>query len=65
MDGTFRKHTGHWRCAPIQYLAGKLSGKRPLGRLRHRWEYYIKMNLRYMGYEGLDWTEPTRDMFEK
>ena len=27
-------------------LAGKLEGKRPVGRLRHRWEDNIKMDLR-------------------
>jgi hypothetical protein len=26
-------------------LVGKREGKRPLGRLRHRWEYNIKMYL--------------------
>jgi hypothetical protein len=27
-------------------LVGKLEGKRPLGRLRHRWLHNIKMDLR-------------------
>ena len=35
-------------------LVGKLEGKRPLGRPRHRWEDNIKMHLQEVGY-GL-WT---------
>jgi hypothetical protein len=37
-------------------LVGKLEGKRPLGRPRHRWVDNIKMDLkRYsMGWYGLD-----------
>jgi hypothetical protein len=31
-------------------LVGKPEGKRPLARLRHRWEDYIKMDLREVGF---------------
>jgi hypothetical protein len=31
-------------------LVGKPEGKRPLGRLRHRWEGRIRMNLRKIGW---------------
>jgi len=34
---------------------GKLEGKRPLGRPRHRWEDNIKMDLQEVGCEGMDW----------
>jgi hypothetical protein len=30
-------------------------GKRPLGRLRRRWEDFIKMDLREIGLVGVDW----------
>jgi hypothetical protein len=30
-------------------LVGKLEGKRPLGKLRHRRENSIRMNLKYRG----------------
>jgi hypothetical protein len=30
-----------------KFLVGKLEGKRPLGRTRYRWEYNIKMDLKY------------------
>ena len=33
-------------------LVGKPEGKRPLGRLRHRWEDNIKMNLQDVGGSG-------------
>jgi hypothetical protein len=35
-------------------LVGKLEGKRPLGRPRHRFVDNIKMELREMGWYGLD-----------
>jgi hypothetical protein len=31
-------------------LVGKSEGKRPLGRLRHRWEDGIRMDLREIGW---------------
>jgi hypothetical protein len=33
----------------------RLKGKRPLGRNRRRWEDNIKMDLREIGLEGVDW----------
>jgi hypothetical protein len=38
-------------------LVGKPEGKRPLGRLRHRREDNIKMDLRQIGWEGVDWIQ--------
>jgi hypothetical protein len=35
-------------------LVGKPEGKRPLGRLRRRWDDNIKMNLREIGWGGMD-----------
>jgi hypothetical protein len=40
---------------------GKLAGKRPLGRLRHRWEDNIKMDLRVIGWCVLDWIDLAED----
>jgi hypothetical protein len=34
---------------------------RPLGRPRHRWEDSIKMDLREVGYEGMDWIDLAQD----
>ncbi|KAJ4435187.1 hypothetical protein ANN_23763 [Periplaneta americana] len=36
-------------------LVGRLKGKRPLGRPRHRWEDNIKMDLREVGYDNRKW----------
>ena len=41
----------------FQVLVGKPEGKRPLGRLRHRWEDNIKMELQEVGCAGMDWIE--------
>jgi hypothetical protein len=35
-------------------LVGKLERKRPLGRPRRRWEDNVRMNLREIGWEGVD-----------
>jgi hypothetical protein len=34
---------------------GQPEGKRPLGRPRRRWEYNIRMNIRQVAWEGVDW----------
>jgi hypothetical protein len=38
-------------------LAEKLEGKRPLGRPRRRWVDHIKMDLREIGWDGIDWID--------
>jgi hypothetical protein len=38
-------------------LVGKPEGKRPLGRLRRKWVENIKMDLRAIGWDGMDWIE--------
>jgi hypothetical protein len=38
-------------------LMGKPEGKRPLGRQRCRWMDNIKMDLREVGWNGMDWIE--------
>jgi hypothetical protein len=42
-------------------LVGKSEGKRPLGRLRGRWVDNIKMDLREIGWDGMDWIDLTQD----
>jgi hypothetical protein len=42
-------------------LVGKPEGRRPLGRPRRRWEDNIKMDLREVGYGGLDWVDLAQD----
>jgi hypothetical protein len=38
-------------------LVGRSKGKRPLGRLTHRWEDNIKMSLREIGIDGVKWIQ--------
>jgi hypothetical protein len=40
---------------------GKQEGKRPLGRLRCRWEDNIKMDLREIEWGGMDWIDLAQD----
>jgi hypothetical protein len=42
-------------------LVGKPEGKRPLGRPRRRWVDNIKMDLRAIGWGGMDWIDPAQD----
>jgi hypothetical protein len=42
-------------------LVGKPEGKRPLGRPRRRWVDNIKMDLREIGWGGMDWIALDQD----
>jgi hypothetical protein len=42
-------------------LVGKPEGKRPLGRPNRRWVDNIKMDLREIGWDGMDWIELAQD----
>jgi hypothetical protein len=42
-------------------LVGNLEGKRPLGRRRHRWEGYIRMELTEIGWGGMNWINLAQD----
>ena len=42
-------------------LVGKPKGKRPLGRLKRRWEDNIKMDLQEVESGGTDWIELAQD----
>jgi hypothetical protein len=42
-------------------LVGKPEGKKPLGRLRRRWDDNTKMDLRETGWGGMDWTDLAQD----
>jgi hypothetical protein len=39
----------------------KPEGKRPLGRPRRRWVNNIKMDLRDVGWDGMDWIDLAED----
>jgi hypothetical protein len=45
-------------------LAGKSDGKRPLGKPRRRWVNNIKMDLREIGWDSMDWIDLAQDRGE-
>jgi hypothetical protein len=42
-------------------VVGEPEGKRPLGRPRRRWVDIIKMGLREIGWDGMDWIDLAQD----
>jgi hypothetical protein len=42
-------------------LVGNPEGRRPLGRPRRRWVDDIKMDLREIGWDGVDWVDLAQD----
>jgi hypothetical protein len=42
-------------------LVGKPEGKRPLRTPRHRWVDNIKIDLREIGWDGMDWIDLAQD----
>jgi hypothetical protein len=49
------------RRGAYRVLVGKPEGRRPLGRPRCRWEDNIKMDLREVGWGGMDWINLSQD----
>jgi hypothetical protein len=44
-------------------LVGKPEGKRPLRRPRRRWVENIKIDLREIGWDGMDWIDLAQDRY--
>jgi hypothetical protein len=59
MGRTCSTNGGGEECNRI--LVGKPEGKRPLGRPRRRWVDNIKMDLREIGWDGVDWIDLAQD----
>jgi hypothetical protein len=57
MDRACSTNGVNWNAYRI--LVGKSEGKRPLG--PRRWVDNIKMDLREIGWDGLDWIDMTQD----
>jgi hypothetical protein len=53
MGGACSAHSGDELV--YKMLVGKPDGKRPLRRHRCRWENNIKMDLKVIGWEDVDW----------
>jgi hypothetical protein len=46
---------------PRRILVGKPEGQRPLGSPRRRWVGNIKMDVREIGQDGMDWIDLAQD----
>jgi hypothetical protein len=53
MGGAFSTNGGEEKF--IYILVGKPEGNRPLGRQRRRWVDNIQMDLREIGWDGVEW----------
>ena len=45
----------------LKLLTGKLTGKRPLGRPRRRWDDNIRMDLQGIGINAGNWVDSAQD----
>jgi hypothetical protein len=59
MGGAFSMHGAKRNTYRI--LVGKPEGKRPQGRPRRRWENNIRMDLRDIGWGGMEWIDLAQD----
>jgi hypothetical protein len=50
-----------WERKLYRVLVGKPEGKRPLGRLRRRWEDGIRTDLRDIGWGSVAWIQLAQD----
>jgi len=53
-------HMEEWR-GVYSVLVGRPEVKRPLGRPRHKWEDNIKLDLREIGINGVNWIQLAHD----
>jgi transcription termination factor 2 len=49
------------RTRAYRALVVKIEGRRPLGRPRRRWKDNVKINLREVEWEGVDWIDLAQD----
>jgi hypothetical protein len=49
------------RRTAYRILVGRPGGRRLLGRARHRWVDNIKMDIREIGWDGMDWISLAED----
>jgi hypothetical protein len=58
-----RAYSSHGREArnACRILVGKPDGKRPIGRLRRRWEDNINMDLREIAWDSMGWINLSQD----
>ena len=49
--------------ASFNILIGKPTGKRPLGRPRHKWEDNIRIDLREIGFNTRNWVDSAQGRY--
>jgi hypothetical protein len=59
MGGECSTTGGEEEC--IKDVGGKARRKEPLGRPKRRWVDNIKMDLRVVGWDGMDWIDMAQD----
>jgi hypothetical protein len=52
---------GRRNLCSYRIFVGKPEEKRPLGRPRRRWVGNVKMDLREIGWDGMDWIDLAED----
>jgi hypothetical protein len=52
-------HSRYEKC--MENIGWKIYGKRPLGRLRRRWEDNIRIDVREIGWGDVDWIHVAED----
>ena len=62
ISGSKRDVNGEWKRFHNEEFLSILTGKRPLGRPRHRREDNIKMDLKKMGVNTSNWADSAQDM---
>jgi hypothetical protein len=62
MSGTCSTKGEKWYAYRI--LMGKPDGKRLLGRLRRRWVGNINMDIREIGWNGVEWIDMAQDRYQ-
>ena len=60
MGRSFSQNGGRYRSA-FKILTDKPTGKRPLGKLRHRLEDNIRMDLKEIGISTRNWVDTAQD----
>ena len=59
MGGASSTYRVEYRC--VQGFGGGTLEKKPLGRLKGKWEYNIKMDVQEVRYEVMDWIDVDQD----
>jgi len=56
------RYGGEERC--IKHCGGQVWRKRPLWRPRCRWKHNIKIDMKEMRWEGVDWMDLAQDRYK-